>query len=225
MTTEYEEGDYRIPYLDVTPNDGTTVVTLAVESPLGVTTNPVPVQSGDRWTAPGYALTAGDWYERWTVTGTGRGKAYYELKVSPDPGTLPSGARVYATTADYAHHLLTSTPTGAKRALWVASKMVDEMLLTAVYDVDDDNMPTDVDVIIAMRNATCEQAEFASTGGDRYVIGATRPSSFSLGKLSVTRPAPSAGAGLGGLGPRGEWSPRAWATLQAAGLTGHEPGS
>ncbi len=138
---------------------------------------------------------------------------------------MPSGARVYATTADYARHLLTSTPAGSKRALWVASKMVDEMLLTAIYDTDDDDMPTDADVIAAMRDATCEQADFAYTGGDRNMVGASRPSSFSLGKLSVSRPAASAGAGLGGLGPRGEWSPRAWATLQAAGLTGHEPWS
>ncbi len=45
MATEYEEGDYRIAYLDVTPNDGTTVVTLAVESPLGVITTPTPRQA------------------------------------------------------------------------------------------------------------------------------------------------------------------------------------
>ena len=47
-------------------------------------------------------------------------------------------------------------------------RAVDQALLTAVYDVDEDGLPTDPDHVAALRDATCEQVaawEAASEDG------------------------------------------------------------
>lgn len=223
--TDYDDGDWRIATLTVSPFDGTTSAVLTVISPAGATTTPAVTSSGGgaTWTAAGYAVTAGEWIERWVITGTGKGKQRTTVSVAPDPAGVPVGSRLYATSADYAEELLEAPPTGIRRKLLTASRMVDQMLLTAIYDTDDDGMPTDDDMIAAMKLATVLQVEFAAGAGDSKMVGAPAASNFSLGKLAVTRNQ-SAGGGLGGVGPRGEWSPRAWDALQAAGLTGHAPG-
>jgi len=41
-----------------------------------------------------------------------------------------------------------------------ASQSIDSLILTAVYDVDEDGYPTDLDVADALRDATCAQVAF-----------------------------------------------------------------
>jgi hypothetical protein len=229
VAEQLDAGDWRVPTLIVTPYDGTTAATLELEAPDGTVVVPavasaddVPEAGSQTWTASGYELTEGEWIERWTVTGTGAGKERRVVQVAPDPADLLS-ERVYATTADFAKLLLKAPPVGARRGLAEASRLVDEMLLTAVYDVDDDTgLPTDAEHIAALRDATCLQLEWARESGDRFSVGAARPSSFALGRLSVQQAGGGANARQG-MGPRGEWAPRAWARLQRAGLTGYGP--
>lgn len=223
--TQPDVGDWRIATLTVVPFDATTAVTLAVIAPDGTTTAPAVASSdgGATWASNPFELTtAGEWLERWTVTGTGTGKQRNTVLVAPDPTAVPAGARVYASTADLATWLRAAPPSGARRALAEASRLVDEMLLTACYDVDDDGMPTAAAVIAALLDATCAQADWARASGDTNLVGAGRPASFTLGKLAVQRQT-LGGTGGAGVGPRGDWSPQAWRLLQQAGLTGGGP--
>ncbi len=131
-------------------------------------------------------------------------------------------ARVYATEAEYADWLgLDDPPAGAATALRRASMVVDEMLFGAVYDVDDDRLPTDTDVAEALRDATCAQAEYGRTTGDASMVGAAGITTVSLGSLSYTKAATGTAATTSG--GNGRWSPTAWGILQRAGLTGATP--
>lgn len=219
------QGQWRLPYVDLSVFGGDTAATLAIIAPddTSAAVDVTGSEANAHWEGddPYQFTTAGQWIERWTVTGTGANTIDNTVEVGP-LANPDNGLRIYANSADYANIMHTAPPVGIRRALLVASGMVDEMLFTAVYDTDDDGMPTDTEDIAALMKATCEQVEFAGTGGDKNLVGANKPSNFSLGKLSVTRAQPKTSGDLGGRGPRGEWSPRAWATLQAAGLTGHE---
>ena len=220
-------GDWRVATLTVVdsdgdPGDATTAATLTVVAPDGTTSTPATATADDghHWTAAGYEFTAaGEWIERWTVTGKGAGKERTTILVAPDPTAGPSGQRVYATTEDLANWLRAAPPAGSRRALAEASRDVDQMLLTAVYDVDDDGLPTDADVIAAMRDATCAQAEYARALGDPTGVGAGRITQAQIGSVSFQR---SAASGPAGSAPS-RYSPQAWQILQQAGLTGHEP--
>lgn len=221
--SSYEVGDWTTPTLTVSPFDGTTVVTLAVISPAGVTTAPTvtPSGGGATWTGAPYEFTAaGEWIERWTVTGTGKGKERRTLLIAPDPTDAAAGGRVYATTTDYATWLHAAPPTGSRRALAAASRVVDEMLLCAVYAVDPSGLPTDATVIRAVRDATCAQAEHARSTGDANLVGAGTVSSFSVGKVSVTKGTPQ---GTPRAPLPAHWSPAAWRELTDALLTGQPP--
>lgn len=216
-----EVGDWTTPSLTVTPGDATTVAALTVVSPAGVTTAPAATTSdiGVTWTAAPYELTsAGEWVERWTVTGTGKSKERRVLLVAPDPTDVPTGARVYATTADYATWLRSAPPSSSRRALAAASRAVDELLLTAVYDVDTAGLPTDADVIVALRDATCAQAEYAKASGDTNLVGAAMYHSMQIGSVNLTRGYTAAGSSA-----PGRYSPVAWSILHRAGLTNGEP--
>lgn len=230
MADEYDEGDWRIASLVVTPYDGTTSAALQVESPTGTLTPLVPTDQDDTpeagkqtWTAPAYELTLpGEWIERWTVTGTGKSKQRAVVLVAPDP-TNGLVERTYATTADYSKLIRKAPPVGARRGLAEASRLVDEMLLTAIYAVDEvTGLPTETEHIEALRDATCLQLEWAASSGDKNMTGAGRPSSFTLGRLSVQQPSGGSTAQRG-KGPDGMWAPRAWSRLQRAGLTGYGP--
>jgi 3D (Asp-Asp-Asp) domain-containing protein len=214
-------GDWRVPTLTVSPFDGTTEATLQIEAPDGTTTDPTPTtdDDGNTWAAPAYELTtAGEWIERWTVTGTGASKARRLVLVAPDPAAQPSGTRVYATTADYATHLRAAPPTGARRALAEASRDVDDMLLTAVYDTDDDGLPTDATVAAALRDATVIQADYRRGLGDQFGRDAGRLVAGQIGSVSVTRSGTP-----GGQGAPPRHALKAWQALQQAGLVGYGP--
>lgn len=196
MTDVYDVGDWRIPTLTVAEGDGTTEATVTVLNPsTGASTPLTPAMSdaGKTWEAPAYELVvAGDWIERWEVTGAGAGKQRLTISVAPDPAAALAGARVYATTTDYATHLLAVCPPGARRALLAASRRVDEMLFTAVYEVVN-GMPIDAEVIVAFRDATCLQAEYARFIGTAAAAGAPALTSASIGSVNVSRQQPAGG--------------------------------
>jgi hypothetical protein len=222
MTT-HEAGDWTTPTLTVDPFDGSTVATLAVISPAGVTTAPAAStgDGGATWAAASYELDSpGEWVERWTVTGTGKSQERRTLLVSADPTDVPSGAVSYATTGDYAKWPGATLFTGIRRALIMASGVVDEMLLTAVYDVDAGGLPTDADVIAAVRDAACAQVLYSRTTGDTYGIGAGQLHSFSIGSIQATR-----GYSTKGSSAPGRFSPQAWEILHLAGLVSQPPWS
>lgn len=211
MADLYDAGDWRIPELAVAEGDGTTAVTVTVVNPstgASTTLTGASTDTGKTWTAPAYELTvAGDWIERWEVTGAGIRKQRTIVSVAPDPAATPSGARVYATTTDYANHLLGACPPGARRALIAASRRVDELLYTAVYDVDTAGLPTDTEVAEAFRDATCLQAEYSRLTGDRNGVGAPGVTSASIGSVNVSRQQPAGG------GPTSPYSAAANARL------------
>jgi hypothetical protein len=125
----------------------------------------------------------------------------------------------YATVADLAAWLSpAAAPSDAQARLDRASLVVDEMLLTAVYAVDDNGLPTETAVITALREATCAQAEYAGAVGDPSSVGAARYGSMQIGSVRLTRAQSSAGAAA-----PGRYSPTAWSILQRAGLTGQQP--
>lgn len=211
-----EVGDWQVPTLTVSVHDGTTAAALVVIAPDGTETSltPTTADTGATWSAPAYELTMpGEWVERWTVTGTGKSKERRTLLVAPDPTEVPDGQRLYANTSDYAKYLRAAPPANSRLALAKASAAVDDMLLTALYDTDDDGMPTDAAVIAALKEATCVQAQ------DARAAKAAAAGSFSIGSLSVTRSAPQT------VREEDYRSPRAWRVLQRAGLTGHAPWS
>ena len=67
------------------------------------------------------------------------------------------------------------------RLLSRASREVDKALLRAVYTVDDDSLPTDADVILALRDATCAQAAWWLETGDEAGAAAALNSAGSGG--------------------------------------------
>lgn len=103
---------------------------------------------------------------------------------------------IYATGAEYATWLGVATPPdGATRLLRGASLAIAGPLATATYDVDADGYPTDPDLLAALRDATCAQADHMTAVGDTTGTGVTMSiKSGSIGSLSVTRTVTATGA-------------------------------
>ncbi|WP_336651607.1 MULTISPECIES: hypothetical protein [unclassified Leucobacter] len=123
-------------------------------------------------------------------------------------------SRTYATSDEYAEWLgEDSPPEGAARLLRDASLEVDEMLLTAVYRVDHDDMPVDLKVREALRDATCAQAEYRGDYGDELET-MNAGESIKLGPLSF------GGAFSSGPNPQQlpRFAPKAIRALRVAGL-------
>jgi|SRR5689334_23345 len=232
MTDVRDVGDWRQPTISISTADNLPAggtVTCAVEDPDGTITS-VAMTAGAAtatatpWTGALYELTkAGEWIERFTITGDGKGKARQLVWVQADPGAVPSGMRVYATTGDYANSpYSTSVPDSTismRRALLVASARIDELISTAIYTTDDTTLlPTDSAVATALRDATVAQAAYAIGTGDAYGLGVEQYQSVSVGGISLTRGSTSAGSSV-----PGRYAPQAMEILRAAGLTGNAP--
>ncbi|MFC7582435.1 hypothetical protein ACFQYP_00495 [Nonomuraea antimicrobica] len=128
---------------------------------------------------------------------------------------------VYATAADYAAYTDKPAPDGIGAALARASERIDELLLGAVYDVDDNDMPTDPKEREAIMRATCAQAAWMIASGDPYgvaaafkdiAIGSVRLSRAGGGASAPPRHAPDAGRILhtAGLLPGYTFDTTAW---------------
>lgn len=165
--TEQDTGDVATLTLTVTPSAGDTTATVLATSPLGATSAPSASPNADRsvWTALLPLTSPGTWVAVWTVTGTGAGVEQRDEITARPVLPVSTGQRVYATTADLANYLEAAPPAGARRLLRRASRRVDQALLTALYDTDDDGLPTDVKITTALRDATCAQVEYWATSG------------------------------------------------------------
>ncbi|MCX4575609.1 hypothetical protein OHB41_20935 [Streptomyces sp. NBC_01571] len=164
-------GDLVTARLTVSPADVTTGVSLVVTRPDGSTVTPVVTGSdgGAAWTAPVTYTLAGIWRLSWTVTGTGASVEHELVSVAPAPAVGPQ-AHVYASTTQLANYLHAAAPLDSPKQLAEASKALDDALLTAVYDTDDDGMPTSATVAEAFAEAVCAIVEWWGETGD--AIGA-----------------------------------------------------
>lgn len=213
-----EAGTSEYARLSADPFDGTTDATLTVVRPDGTTAAQAVSSSdgGATWVSgsPVTYSTAGLWRLRWTVTGTGEGQATQTIAVAPAAG---SAGRAYATSTDLANWMQAAPPADADRLLAQATVDVDDLLLTARYNVDADGMPTDAEVIAALRDATCELVSWWEETGDEHGAASVY-GSVSIGSVSLSR---------GGAGGKGATTPRIGpkvrAILSNAGLLGHEP--
>lgn len=109
-------------------------------------------------------------------------------------------------------------PVDAARLLARASELVADTTLTAVYDVDDDDNPTDDKVIGGMRDAVCAQVEFWVAGDEEDdVLGPLQGMSTGTGQQQY-------GAGENRATPM-YLAPRAARHLRLAGLLGGAVGT
>lgn len=202
--------------------DGTTLATLAMRRPdtsVWVDVSATSPDVGDTWLASVLYDVAGIWYRRWVVTGTGAGEREDALAVGPRAGDLGADAAAYATTTDLAGFTGTAPPLDAARLLARASDLIDSMLLSARYPVDDDGLPTDTGHIAAFRKATCQQVAWWIETGDPSGAGAVFQS-VSIAGVSLSRGYTSKGSATGAAA---RLAPDVWSTLALAGLTGHAP--
>lgn len=112
--------------------------------------------------------------------------------------------RSYASTGDYAYYAgLSRPPEDLDRRLMVrSSRRVDTVLIGAVYAVDENGMPTDVELREALRAATAEQARFSYDRGDKTGTGAaTQWGSVKIGDVALSAPIVSASPTDKGVAP------------------------
>ncbi|MCF6467400.1 hypothetical protein FAF44_03085 [Nonomuraea sp. MG754425] len=118
---------------------------------------------------------------------------------------------VYASADDYAAYTGKPAPDGIDAVLARASERIDELLVTAVYDVDPvTELPTKPKEAEAIRRATCAQAAWTVAVGDPYGVAAAF-SDVKIGSVSLKR------SGDGGAVPA-RHAPDAASILRTAGL-------
>lgn len=89
------------------------------------------------------------------------------------PGTTVYAA--YASPGDLAAYIDGEAPDNADRFLARASEVIDQALLTAVYDVDSGGNATHATAVAALRDATCAQVEFWLAGDEEDdILGPTQ---------------------------------------------------
>jgi hypothetical protein len=131
---------------------------------------------------------------------------------------------VYATQADYesSPYGATPAPDDITNRLTVASSDVDELAMTAVYEVDSSDLPTDTDVREAFRQATVAQAKFTADRDDEAGTGQVA-TEVAIGSARIKYGSANGGDGT----DTGRYSPRAITILHTAGLipnTVYRPG-
>lgn len=125
---------------------------------------------------------------------------------------------VYATEADYQTWAADEAATISVPTLRAASRIIDELLFGAVYDVDHDTqLATDQHIAATIRDATCAQANFMDETGDTSGNGtALDVNAASIGSVSYS----GLNRAPGGWTRSGQAvSATAVAELRAAGLT------
>ena len=125
----------------------------------------------------------------------------------------------YATIADYADYQLITLEEAEEIVdlsmyLVRASELIDDMLLTAVYDVDDDGVPTSTAVVSGITAATCAQAAWIIENGGDVTGLASGYGSMSLGPLSLGGKITA----QGNTTTSSLWSPLALTALRRAGI-------
>lgn len=126
----------------------------------------------------------------------------------------------YATTEQLGTYLPDDlgVPEDAARLLGRASELVDDHIAAAVYDVNNQGVPTYQPVIDGLRDAVCAQVEFWLTGDEEDdVLGPTQ--GIAVGGLQLQY-----GAGQNRATPM-YLAPRAARALRKAGLMSASVGS
>lgn len=131
--------------------------------------------------------------------------------------------RVYAVPSDLAAppwNLNLPAPE-AQSLLARATPLIEGLTFTARYDIDDDGLPTNLDVSNAMRDAVCAQASWFDETGDPSGASA-RYNSLSLGSFSAS--GGGTGSGTNTTASASRYAPEAVQILHNAGLTTQAPG-
>lgn len=129
-------------------------------------------------------------------------------------------APIYATESDYRNWVEDQDATISARLLRQASRVVDEILIGAVYDTDPIDQPTDPDLIQAFADATCAQAAWMDAAGDTTGSSDTATiGSASIGSVSYTGASAATVAPAGHTLSGASIAPAALRELRGAGLT------
>lgn len=196
-------GDQVTALLTVAPFDGATAAALTVYAPDGTVSHPTAstTDGGATWSAPLTYTAAGVWRLAWSVTGMGASVESELVSVAPSPGP-PSGGRTYATTTQLANYLGAAPPLDSARLLERATQLLDaDFLRPAVYDVDDEGMPTNALVIGAFAEAVCAQVEFWGEVGEETDISGP-VSDVAIGSVSLKYGAGGSGGGSSYFAPK-----------------------
>lgn len=132
---------------------------------------------------------------------------------------------IYATTAQLTTWLGVASPSNATSLLRSASILVRRATLTAVYDIATGGMPTDADLVAALKDATCSQAATwiaLAIDPAQGVAGAGKVvAAKSIGSASVTYATVNAAQAMA---DASEFlSQEAWLILSDVGLTSGTP--
>jgi hypothetical protein len=175
----------------------------------------VPVDGTARkvWRARVPYTDPGLYWLWWVVTGTGYGERRWPVSVAPAGAGDPR--HTYATTKQLAESMHEAVPLDAAKRLRDASADLDDLLVCAVYDVDDDGMPTDPEVQQALVDATCALVEHRLNTGDDDGSGALQSASIAGVSLGWNR------SGKGN--PSARYGPKVGGILAGAGLLGTGP--
>lgn len=119
----------------------------------------------------------------------------------------------YATSTDYEDYTGKTPPADINLRLRRASRAVDGELMSSIYDA------TDEYVVAALRDATCEQADYMRAVGGSGGL----PTGFRDVKIGSVSLGGGNGPDASGGGTRTPFSPDAFVILQTAGLTGQAP--
>ncbi|MFI6909883.1 hypothetical protein ACIBKY_52085 [Nonomuraea sp. NPDC050394] len=130
----------------------------------------------------------------------------------------------YATSSDYQTYTGQTPPEGIALLLTRASREVDTVLLSSVYPVDEDGLPTEAAHITAVMEATCEQVAAWVEEGETGTGTSGKWDDVRIGSVQLASRGRGSQAGAGGGGSAAaRLAPQAWEVLQLAGLTGHSP--
>ncbi|GAA3441059.1 hypothetical protein [Planomonospora venezuelensis] len=127
----------------------------------------------------------------------------------------------HATSEQYETYTDTTAPSNIGLLLARASRLVDQALLCAVYDVDDDGVATEAAVLTALEEATIEQVHAWVAVGEDGTNATAEYGDVAIGSVRLGRRSSSGGAGGGSAATR--LAPQAAMVLAQAGLTGQSP--
>lgn len=130
---------------------------------------------------------------------------------------------VYATVEDYgtSPYGQATAPADLAGRLAIASRDIDDLTRSAVYDTGDDGQATDEDVRDALRQATIAQASYGINPAAGLAEGELPAgvSSASIGSASITRQKAAPEVRVGTIA----YNPRVFQILRAENLLHREP--
>jgi hypothetical protein len=130
---------------------------------------------------------------------------------------------VYATSAQYgaSPYGKAAAPDDIEGRLAIASRDIDDLIVSAIYDVDEDDQPLEPDIAAALRDATIAQTSHgidpaAGLAAGEIPAGYT---SVKIGTVALTKGKASPEVVVGGV----TYAARVLQILRAQNLTNGEP--